>query len=203
MSAVTEFRTTTGLLVPAITTEQMREVDRVAINEVGPNLYQMMENAAGLSGLRVTASAADGIVVDGELVDGDAVVTGMDSVSPSRLRFSDTVTGTVIASEEGEYALRVWDADSEGIRDFGAIEVFPYDPTWVVEANFTPRVGMEEVSIAHLEERGKTREKTVPGEVSFTRHGEEHRLVAFEDGPSILIVFADTATASSDARRVV
>ncbi|HUX71014.1 MAG TPA: NAD(P)H-hydrate epimerase [Cellulomonadaceae bacterium] len=39
------FRTPTGLLVPAITTEQMREVDRVAVEEVGPNLYQMMENA--------------------------------------------------------------------------------------------------------------------------------------------------------------
>ena len=34
-----------GLVVPAVTTEQMREVDRVAIEGVGPNLYQMMENA--------------------------------------------------------------------------------------------------------------------------------------------------------------
>ena len=42
---VTAFRTATGLLVPAVTTAQMREVDRIAINEVGPNLYQMMENA--------------------------------------------------------------------------------------------------------------------------------------------------------------
>ena len=39
------FRTETGLVVPAVTTQQMREVDRVAIEEVGPNLYQMMENA--------------------------------------------------------------------------------------------------------------------------------------------------------------
>ena len=42
---VDAFRAPTGLVVPAITTEQMREVDRVAVNEVGPNLYQMMENA--------------------------------------------------------------------------------------------------------------------------------------------------------------
>jgi NAD(P)H-hydrate epimerase len=35
----------TGILVPAVTTEQMREVDRVAIEETGPNLFQMMENA--------------------------------------------------------------------------------------------------------------------------------------------------------------
>lgn len=31
--------------MPAITTAQMREVDRVAIDELGPNLFQMMENA--------------------------------------------------------------------------------------------------------------------------------------------------------------
>ncbi len=39
------FRSESGLVVPAVTTEQMREVDRVAIEGVGPNLYQMMENA--------------------------------------------------------------------------------------------------------------------------------------------------------------
>jgi len=42
---VDSFRTETALVVPAVTTQQMREVDRVAIEEVGPNLYQMMENA--------------------------------------------------------------------------------------------------------------------------------------------------------------
>jgi NAD(P)H-hydrate epimerase len=43
---VTErFVTDDGVAVPAITTEQMREVDRVAVEELGPNLFQMMENA--------------------------------------------------------------------------------------------------------------------------------------------------------------
>ncbi len=42
---VNVFRTKDGLVVPAITTAQMREVDRVAVEDVGPNLYQMMENA--------------------------------------------------------------------------------------------------------------------------------------------------------------
>ncbi len=39
------FLTESGLVVSAVTTVQMREVDRVATAEVGPNLYQMMENA--------------------------------------------------------------------------------------------------------------------------------------------------------------
>ena len=37
--------TASGLEVPAVTAEQMREVDRIAVQEAGPNLFQMMENA--------------------------------------------------------------------------------------------------------------------------------------------------------------
>ena len=37
--------TGSGVEVPAVTADQMREVDRIAIEETGPNLYQMMENA--------------------------------------------------------------------------------------------------------------------------------------------------------------
>lgn len=39
------FYTQAGIPVPAVTAEQMREVDRIAVEETGPNLYQMMENA--------------------------------------------------------------------------------------------------------------------------------------------------------------
>lgn len=40
-----QFKTENGIEVPAVTTEQMIEVDRIAIEETGPNLFQMMENA--------------------------------------------------------------------------------------------------------------------------------------------------------------
>jgi NAD(P)H-hydrate epimerase len=39
------FYTDSGIEVPAVTEEQMREIDRIAMEETGPNLYQMMENA--------------------------------------------------------------------------------------------------------------------------------------------------------------
>ena len=42
---VNEFITKDGLTVPAITREQMIEVDRIAVEETSPNLFQMMENA--------------------------------------------------------------------------------------------------------------------------------------------------------------
>ncbi len=39
------FFTDTGIEVPAVTADQMREIDRIATEETGPNLFQMMENA--------------------------------------------------------------------------------------------------------------------------------------------------------------
>jgi NAD(P)H-hydrate epimerase len=40
-----EFFTDDGLSIPAVTANQMKEIDRIAIEETGPNLFQMMENA--------------------------------------------------------------------------------------------------------------------------------------------------------------
>src|SRR5712691_3209563 len=40
-----QFRTEDGIPVPAVTADQMRVIDRIAIEETGPNLFQMMENA--------------------------------------------------------------------------------------------------------------------------------------------------------------
>ena len=42
---VTRFVTASGIEVPAVTTDEMRELDRIAKEETGPTLFQMMENA--------------------------------------------------------------------------------------------------------------------------------------------------------------
>jgi NAD(P)H-hydrate epimerase len=39
------FEDASGRPVPAVAEDVMREVDRVAVEETGPNLFQMMENA--------------------------------------------------------------------------------------------------------------------------------------------------------------
>ncbi len=41
----TRFVTDSGIDIPVVTTDEMRELDRVAMEETGPNLFQMMENA--------------------------------------------------------------------------------------------------------------------------------------------------------------
>lgn len=53
------FVTDAGVEVPAVTTAQMREIDRVAVEELGPNLFQMMENAGRNLALTVIEQLGD------------------------------------------------------------------------------------------------------------------------------------------------
>ena len=155
---------------------------------------------AGESGLKVSASASDGVVVDGMVVDGEAIARGKDTDDPSTIVFSDTVTGTVIANEAGEYALRVWDTQSEGIREFGSIDAFPYNPEWVIQATFTPVEGLS-VGFEHLKDEGATREMAIPGEITFSKDGQDYNLAAFKAGRALQLVYAD-ATSGDDTYSV-
>jgi uncharacterized protein len=156
---------------------------------------------ASESGLLVTASAAEGISVDGALVDGSTVVRGKDADAPSEIGFGDTRAGVVIASEAGLYGLRVWDSESEGIRDFGSIDAYPYNADWVVTAVFTEIPGGVAVGFEHLKDEGKTRDEVVPGEITFNKDGVDYNLAAFKSGQALQLVFAD-ATSGVDTYSV-
>ena len=54
------FQTHDGRSVPAVTEAQMREVDRIAIEELGPNLFQMMGNAGRTLALEALAQLPAG-----------------------------------------------------------------------------------------------------------------------------------------------
>jgi NAD(P)H-hydrate epimerase len=49
------FQTEEGLVVPAVTAAQMREVDRIAVEDIGLGILQMMENAGRNLALHVMA----------------------------------------------------------------------------------------------------------------------------------------------------
>lgn len=142
------------------------------------------------SGLKLTAVAADDIRVNGELVDGHVDVAGKDSPEPASIVFSDTVQGFVIAGHTGIYALRLWDANSEAIQNFGGIDAYPYNPDWIVEAQFTALPDAT-LPFEHSRDEGETREVKVPGEISFTKDGIDYSLAAISSGRALQIVFSD------------
>ncbi len=151
----------------------------------------------GQSGLKLIADAKDGILVDGRLVDGEAIVRGKDSDSPSQVVFSDTVQGFVIAGEDGNYALRVWDANSDAIQNFGGIDAFDYNPEWVIEASFVENPEGTTLGFEHIKDDGKTRQKVIPGLIEFAKDGVDYSLAAFRSGRALQLVFADATSGAT------
>jgi uncharacterized protein (DUF1684 family) len=149
----------------------------------------------GLGGLAVTAEPADRITVDDSLVDGTVYVAGEDAITPSSIRFSPTVTGTVIPNDDGSsYALRVWDERSEGNLAFGSIDSFPFDESWIVTAEFVPTEEGTEIDIRHQKDLDLSRPQPLPGLIRFSRDGVDYELAAFPsgDGDRLQLVFGDT-----------
>ncbi|MEO8095381.1 MAG: DUF1684 domain-containing protein [Pseudolysinimonas sp.] len=152
---------------------------------------------AGESGLKVIASAADNIRVDGELVDGEAVVRSKDDPSPSDVVFSDTLRGFVVSQNTGGYALRIWDAKSESIENFGGIDTFDYDPAWVITASWSENPQGTTMGFEHLKDDGASREEVVPGSIRFSHDGSDYDLAAFKSGRALQLVFADATNGDS------
>ena len=145
----------------------------------------------GQPGISLRAEASDGIVVDDQSVDGTVVVRAKNDENPSSIVFGEGVTGFVIVNEEGRYALRVWNAQSSDIKNFGGIDAYAYNPAWVIQATFTPIDGGRAVGVDHLKDEGKTREKIIPADISFTYEGVDYSVAAFQEGHALLMVFSD------------
>ncbi|OIJ94618.1 DUF1684 domain-containing protein [Streptomyces colonosanans] len=122
----------------------------------------------------------------GERPDAEAARTGRpDSVTVTALQRTDLVTG------EPEHGMRFWDADAPAIRYFDRVDVFPYDPAWVLEATYTSVPGARRVPFEHIRDNGGTRDLVVPGDIALTVDGRDYTLSAFDDDGTLLLVFGD------------
>ena len=66
---------------------------------------------AGQSGLKVTAAAADGVVVDGAVVDGEAIVRGKDTDAPSTIAFIRSMCRSISAATSASLFGKYWYSD--------------------------------------------------------------------------------------------
>jgi hypothetical protein len=105
------------------------------------------------------------------------------------------VRRTDLATGGAEHGLRFWDAHSPAIRAFEGIDVYPYNPAWVIEADYAPVPGGRLVPFEHIRDNGGRRDLAVPGDITFTldEGGEAHAytLHAFDDDGTLLLVFGD------------
>lgn len=106
-------------------------------------------------------------------------------VTITTLRRTDLETGL------DQHGLRRWDAHSPALESFLDTDTYPYDPAWVITGHYTPLDADHTVPFEHLRDNGRTRDLAVPGRIDVTVDGNDYALNAFDDGGTLLLVFAD------------
>jgi NAD(P)H-hydrate epimerase len=132
------FTTIAGVEVPAVTAEQMREIDRVATSETGPSLVQMMENAGRSLALTVLEQ------FDVSPIRGEAVIlagsggNGGGGICAARhLANHGLTTSLLLADPDGlrpvpHEQLRVYEAT--GGRVVASAQIEELEPSIIVDA---------------------------------------------------------------------
>ncbi|MDK1475664.1 DUF1684 domain-containing protein [Streptomyces sp. 549] len=142
------------------------------------------------SGVVLRADIMDGLVVDGELLVGEAVL-GRDSGGPSRSRVSFGERRLELLNREGQWAVRVHDPDAPARRAFPGIRTASYDGRWVRPGRFRPYEAPRGVRVPNADGRERTLE--LGGQVSFaTPDGRPQALqVSVVGSRALWAVFTD------------
>lgn len=146
----------------------------------------------------LTASAADGLSLDGAPFTGETRLTA-DTGPTASSRLAQGERRLVVLRREGLWAVRVWDPQSETRGAFAGIEATPYDEKWVLPGLFRPYGESRTVQVPNAD--GRDRGLGLGGELAFTLDGDEHTLqVSVEEDGSLWAVFADTTSGRSSFR---
>lgn len=112
---------------------------------------------------------------------------------------------TVIATKEErkdfdghviQQGVRLWDSNSLGIRSFETIDVYPFDPQWIIEATFVAHPQSLPVPFEYIREDRRTRNLAVPGDINIKIEDVDYALSAFDDDGTLILSFADSTNGS-------
>ncbi|MFF4323951.1 DUF1684 domain-containing protein [Streptomyces sp. NPDC001568] len=150
-------------------------------------------------GVLLSATAEDGLTLDGEPFVGDAVLDADEGrPADSRVRVGDV--RLVVIRREGEWALRAYDPAAPARRAFPGIEATAYDPDFALPGRFRPYGEDRTVQVANVD--GRERGLGLGGELSFSYRGSPYSLQVAVDGEdgSLWAVFGDTTGGRSSYR---
>lgn len=137
--------------------------------------------------IRVQASEADGLTVDGVPVVGD------QRIKPgTRLAYAHRDIEIILRG--GWYALRVRDPQAPTLAAFTGMPVFPFTEQWVVEGRFEPYAAPETIALGSVID-GLASSDVAVGVIRFTVDGTEYAVTAFDGGDGDLDLLFRDATA--------
>ena len=130
------------------------------------------------------------VLLDGVPVKGRIELRDAGDAEPTELVFDGGRGRLSLLTRGQRRALRVKHADAPARSGFGAIEHWPVDARWVVEARFEPHPAGRTIEVANI--IGGIEPLPNPGVLAFSHDGVDHRLEAIDDGgDGLFLVFAD------------
>lgn len=136
--------------------------------------------------LQITATVPDGVVVDGQPVDGSVEVP-----AGSRVEFPAERTAVVMGGN-GTWGVVVMDDDAVTRSGLSGIEIYPCDPSWVLEGEYREVRPGRTVEIDRLTVPRSKDTLPAPVDLAVTIAGEERVLTVLEDLPGRrLLIFTD------------
>lgn len=139
-------------------------------------------------GVALSATAPDGITVDGAVVDG---TIPLHPGAAPEIRLDAHRTATILSRDHG-VAVRVWDDRQADARGFGGIDAYPFDPSWVLQGTVERVDGG--VTFTHGRSRGGQATAHSPVRVHVTIAGVPYALLALPSSSSLQLVVADATT---------
>ncbi|WP_415960001.1 DUF1684 domain-containing protein [Streptomyces sp. 021-4] len=146
----------------------------------------------------LTATAEDGIVVDGKPLTGEVRLSA-DRGPIDDSRVARGGRRLVVLRREGLWGVRDFDPAAPSRHAFSTIDATPYDPDWALPGTFRPYAEERAVRVPNAD--GVERGLGLGGEIAFTVAGDEHTLqVAVEPDGSLWAVFADATSQNGSYR---
>jgi uncharacterized protein (DUF1684 family) len=102
----------------------------------------------------------------------------------------DSLSWYVINRDE-RFGIRLRDHESENIKNFAGIEMYPIETSWRIQARLEPYNPPKIIDVPNI--IGTINEETSPGSLIFSIEGKEYRLdpIGKPGGKSLFIIFAD------------
>ena len=146
----------------------------------------------GEAGVRLRVAPDVVAEVDGMPCAGEGFLPRLGPGGPF-LR-SGTIWVDAFSLEGAAYELRIYDEAAPALTSFAGISTYPYDPELVRPARFTAYDEVAAVPWEFTKEVDSGRPKSVPGTVEVDLPEGSVELLAFKDGPELVLVFADGTT---------
>ncbi|MGW7241907.1 DUF1684 domain-containing protein [Streptomyces sp. NPDC054804] len=144
----------------------------------------------------LTATAADGLALDGEPFAG-TVRLAADREPSARITLGER--RLVVLVREGVWGVRDYDPAAPARRTFLGIDATPYDPRWSVPGRFTPYDDRRTVRVDTAD--GVERALVLAGELAFTLADRALTLqVAEQTDGRLWAVFADASSGAGSYR---